>query len=95
MNGYECAKKIMNNKGRWPLLFLRMEKAKEMCTRMSTCMGIIKHDCSRRLTRMSLCESGDDNLKRTKGNKCVSMKVLGMHNLIFCVLFDKINRERV
>ena len=87
MNGYECTKKVLNKRKR-PLLFLRMERAKEMCTRMSTCMGIMKVDCSRRLTRKYLCESGDDDLKRTKGKQCVSMKEPGMHNLIFCVLFD-------
>lgn len=83
MNGYECTKKVLNKRKR-PLLFLRMAKAKEICTKMSTCMGIMKHDCSRRLTRMYLCESGEDDLKRTKQKpSCVSMKVPGMHNLIF------------
>jgi len=39
-------------------------------------MGIMKVDCFRRLTRLFLCESGD-NLKRTKHKQCVSIKVSG------------------
>ena len=84
---YECTKKVMNRRTKRPLLFLRMERAKELCKEMSTCMGIMKQDCSRRLTRLYLCESAH-LVKSTKQKHCVLEKANGMLNLRIFVLCD-------
>ena len=64
-----------------------MERAKELCKEMSTCMGIMKHDCSRRLTKLYLCESAH-LVKSTKQKHCVLEKANGMLNLRIFVLCD-------
>ena len=84
MKGYECTKKVLDKRKR-PLLFLRVEKAKKICNKMHTCMGIMKANCFTRSTRLYLCESGD-RLKLGKWNRCVSKKVPGMYSLIKCSL---------